>query len=68
LYASDDSGETWTLLREDKLGFYNLTVLPDGKLIEGRPGGGPSGGGAGVRCSADGGRTWQEHCGQVQPR
>jgi hypothetical protein len=58
LFASDDGGETWELLREDKNAFSNLAVLPDGTLIEGRP----SERDGGVRCSTDGGRTWSVPC------
>jgi hypothetical protein len=54
LFASDDSGDTWELLEDSAVGFRNLAVLPDGRLIDGRP----SEDVATTRCSADGGHTW----------
>lgn len=59
LWASDDDGETWQLRRNEPSSFSNLAVLPDGKLLEGRP----TDDGNGVRCSVDGGRTWSAFCG-----
>ena len=59
LFASDDAGESWALLHDEPAAVGNLAVLPDGTLIEGSPLGRGMGG---VRCSADGGRTWSEDC------
>jgi DNA-directed RNA polymerase specialized sigma24 family protein len=57
LFASDDDGATWRLLREDTASYYSLTALPDGALLDAR-----QDANGGITCSVDGGRTWADRC------
>ncbi len=58
LYVSEDHGTTWRELRQDESSVNNVSSLPDGRLMAGRP----SGAGGGIYCSVDAGATWAAGC------